>query len=110
MTYFGKTKVTFHILATPPPYFRGLQQAYDVLLLVVGIVFFTILNTNLSFAQLFQPGAQEKLLLPNVHLNKKGASPNTVIDQNKAPTTTIITLFFDNNTCNNNNNRNHNAC
>ena len=83
-----------------------------MLSLVFGIVFFTILNANHSFAQLFQPGAQDKLLLPNADTNKKRESPNTVIDQNKAPTTTIITLFFDNNTCNNNNNdnRNHNAC
>jgi hypothetical protein len=81
-----------------------------MLLLAFGIVFFLILNANLSFAQLFQPGAQDKLLLPNAHPNKKGASLNTVIDQNKAPTaTTIITLLFTNNTCNNDN-RNHNAC
>jgi hypothetical protein len=81
--------------------------------LVFGIVFFTILNANLSFAQLFQPGAQEKLLLPNAHPNKKGASPNTLIDQNKAPTTaTIITaLLSTNNTCNNNINiRIHKSC
>ena len=29
MTYFGKTKVTFHILSMPPPYFRRLLQSYD---------------------------------------------------------------------------------
>ena len=87
-----------------------------LLLLVFGILFFTIVNANLSFAQLFQPGAQDKLLLPNAHPNKKeGASPNTIIDQNKAPpattTTTIIALLSTNNTCNNNsNNRNHNSC
>ena len=81
--------------------------------LIFGIIFFTILNANLSFAQLFQPGAQDKLLLPDIHQNnnKKEASPNTIIDQNKAPPTTIVTLLFTNNTCNdNNNNRNHNSC
>ena len=84
-----------------------------ILPLIFGILFFTILNANLSFAQLFQPGSQDKLLLPNAHPNKKGASPNTVIDQNKAPTTTIITTLLsttNNNTCNNNINRNHNSC
>ena len=65
-----------------------------MLSLVFGIIFFTILNANHSFAQLFQPGAQDKLLLPNTHQNKKeGASPNTIIDQNKAPTTTTITTL-----------------
>jgi hypothetical protein len=82
-----------------------------MLSLVFGIIFFTILNANHSFAQLFQPGAQDKLLLPNTHQNKKeGASPNTIIDQNKAPpATTTITLLYTNNTCNNND-RNHNSC
>ena len=79
--------------------------------LVFGIIFFTILNANHSFAQLFQPGAQDKLLLPNTHQNKKeGASPNAIIDQNKAPpATTTIALLYTNNTCNNND-RNHNSC
>ena len=82
-----------------------------LLLLVFGILFFTIVNANLSFAQLFQPGSQDKLLLPNTHQNKKGGvSPNTVIDQNKAPpATTTITLLYTNNTCNNND-RNHDSC
>jgi hypothetical protein len=80
--------------------------------LVFGIPLFTILNANLSFVQFFQPGLQNKLLLPNAHPNKKGTLPNTIIDQNKAPTTTtttIIALLSTNNTCNNNN-RNHNSC
>ena len=89
-----------------------------ILPLAFTILFFTtILNANLSFAQLFQPGAQDKLLLPHVQQpDKKEIPQNTVIDQNnKAPTTTIITTLLStttNNTCNNNdnNNRNHNSC
>jgi hypothetical protein len=84
-----------------------------ILPLVFGILFFTILNANISFAQLFQPGAQDKLLMPSAQQpNKKEVPQNTIIDQNKAPTTTIITttLLSTNNTCNNNINRNHNSC
>ena len=49
-----------------------------MLSLVFGIVFFTILNANHSFAQLFQPGAQDELLLPDTHQNNK-----VVVAQNK---------------------------
>ena len=56
--------------------------------LVFGIPLFTILNANLSFAQLFQPGAQDELLLPyTTHPNnKKEVSPNSLVVQNKACT------------------------
>jgi hypothetical protein len=39
--------------------------------LVFGIIFFTIPNANLSFVQLFQPGAQDELLLPDTYQNNK---------------------------------------
>ena len=63
-------------------------NALMLLPLVFGIVFFTILNANHSFAQLFQPGAQDELLLPDTHQNNKKevSSPDTVVAQNKACT------------------------
>jgi hypothetical protein len=69
--------------------------------LVFGIPLFTILNANLSFAQLFQPGAQDELLLPDTHQNnnnKKEVSPppDSEVAQNKA--------------CNNNNAISHISC
>ena len=66
--------------------------------LVFGIVFFTILNANHSFAQLFQPGVQDELLLPNTHQNNKNevSSPDTEVAQNKA--------------CNNNTGSSHISC
>ena len=57
------------------------------LVFVFGIVFFTIPNANLSFVQLFQPGAQDELLLPDTHQNNKKeevSSPDTEVAQNKA--------------------------
>ena len=54
-------------------------------LFVFGIIVFTIPNANLSFIQLFQPGAQDELLLPDTHQNNKKeiSSLNTVVAQNK---------------------------
>jgi hypothetical protein len=66
--------------------------------LVFGIIFFTIPNANLSFVQLFQPGAQDELLLPDTHQNNKKevSSPDTEVAQNKA--------------CNNNAGSSHISC
>jgi hypothetical protein len=58
-----------------------------IILLVFGIPFFSILNIDLSFVQLFQPGAQDELLLPDTHQNnnKNGVSPpDSEAAQNKA--------------------------
>jgi hypothetical protein len=57
-----------------------------ILPLIFGILFFTILNANLSFVQLFQPGAQDEILLPNAYPNNKKEVPssNTEVAQNKA--------------------------
>jgi hypothetical protein len=59
-----------------------------MLSLVFGILFFTILNANHSFVQLFQPGAQDEFLLSHTHPNNKKevSSPNTVVAQNEACT------------------------
>ena len=66
--------------------------------LVFGIIFFTIPNANLSFVQLFQPGVQDELLVPNTHQNNKNevSSPDTEVAQNKA--------------CSNNNAISHISC
>ena len=56
--------------------------------LVFGIPLFSILNANLSFVQLFQPGAQDELLLPDTHQNNNknevSPPPDSEVAQNKA--------------------------
>jgi hypothetical protein len=55
--------------------------------LVFGIPFFTSLNAYLSFVHLFQPGAQDELLLPDTHQNnnkKEEVPPDSEVAQNKA--------------------------
>jgi hypothetical protein len=67
--------------------------------LVFGIPFFTSLNANLSFVQLFQPGAQDELLLPDTHKNnnkEEVSPPVSEVAQNKA--------------CNNNAGSTHVSC